>query len=857
MKRFFTLFAFVLIVIGAQGSATTDREIVSIIDMFNYTWNEDESLVRNADGSITFTSVSWGGMAAWMEGEMPDDWSEYEKLVFEFAEPTSVNAQGFVQTVYEEFRFLGDVGVTRLECQFEGADVSAVKQVALQTSAPSSITITAIYLVKKVKEESEGAFESANSAVKNMGIGWNLWNTLDSHSGGADWGITTPEGWETCWGNAVTKPELMKMVRKAGFSAVRVPVTWYPHMDDDGKVDPAWMKRVHEVVDYVVDQGMYCLLNVHHDGDRWIKAEEANYQENHERFEFLWRQIAEEFKDYDQHLIFEGFNELTDKNNAFVLPTDEYGEEYRQGAFKAINAYAQSFVDAVRSTGGNNLERNLLVNIYSACMAPTDWGAEPLEMMEIPKDATNDHVIFGVHCYWMGGNNDVDGIIRNINVHFTARGIPTIVGEWGAFNEGDNHFESHHAYFLKRSKAHGIATFLWGSVCGGVLRRLPAVEKPEEVEAVMKAYYGDSYEPRLLGIEDYEYKGVDVSYDYLWAELDLCNKLLSLDEYKGIRVELENAEDLIVKVYGEADGKVQYCGISSAMQTFIFNKSELGDSILGITLQNTKDGANEAKIHYVYLIRNDDTEDTLSFVDFSVYHGCSLEPIIPRKQVEQTAAFHGLWSELNIYYDDIPLKLKNYKGIRLELAELPVNDTFHIKVYGDEGLKEDYLPLEGAKTTILFNTDLFNSEINRVTLQYAQEGDEQVRVLGAWLIRNDGTEEFSDITPYWGCELFESSKLKGDANRDGVVDIADVMITVYKILAKPVPDFHMEEADINQDGIIDITDVMGIVNILLGKPLLQHPHITSGTTADSPILLETARYIPNETPPKKRLCPFY
>ena len=99
-------------VMGAQGSATTDREIVSIIDMFNYTWNEDESLIRNADGSITFTSVSWGGMAAWMEGEMPDDWSEYEKLVFEFAEPTSVNAQGFVQTVYEEFRFLGDVGVT-------------------------------------------------------------------------------------------------------------------------------------------------------------------------------------------------------------------------------------------------------------------------------------------------------------------------------------------------------------------------------------------------------------------------------------------------------------------------------------------------------------------------------------------------------------------------------------------------------------------------------------------------------------------------------------------------------------------------------------------------------------------------
>lgn len=102
-------------------------------------------------------------------------------------------------------------------------------------------------------------FESATEAVKNMKIGWNLCNTLDAVGEASD--LKTPQDWEQCWGNPVTKPELMKMIRKAGFNVIRVPVTWYPHMDTDGKVDAEWMKRVHEVVDYVIDQGMYCILN--------------------------------------------------------------------------------------------------------------------------------------------------------------------------------------------------------------------------------------------------------------------------------------------------------------------------------------------------------------------------------------------------------------------------------------------------------------------------------------------------------------------------------------------------------------------------------------------------------------------
>ena len=114
-------------------------------------------------------------------------------------------------------------------------------------------------------------FETAAQAVTNMGLGWNLGNTLDANSQQvAD--INNPAYWgqqdltsENCWGQYTTRPELLAMLKDAGFGAIRVPVTWYNHMDKDGNVDAAWMKRVHQVVDYVVGQGLYCLLNVHHD----------------------------------------------------------------------------------------------------------------------------------------------------------------------------------------------------------------------------------------------------------------------------------------------------------------------------------------------------------------------------------------------------------------------------------------------------------------------------------------------------------------------------------------------------------------------------------------------------------------
>ena len=130
-------------------------------------------------------------------------------------------------------------------------------------------------------------FETAYEAVANMGVGWNLGNTLDpvwsGETDGRDW-----RRWETGWGQTVTQPELMTMMRDAGFGAIRVPVTWGVHMDADGKVYDEWMNRVNEVVDYVLDAGLYCIINVHHDTGAdeqtaWLVASSQGYEDEKEK----------------------------------------------------------------------------------------------------------------------------------------------------------------------------------------------------------------------------------------------------------------------------------------------------------------------------------------------------------------------------------------------------------------------------------------------------------------------------------------------------------------------------------------------------------------------------------------------
>ena len=681
------------------------------------------------------------------------------------------------------------------------------------------LSIIYIFLMSLSIEAQNAEFETATEAIKNMKVGWSLWNTLDCHASLAS--VYNPANYkslETAWGNPKTKPELMKMLRKAGFNAIRVPVTWFPYMDEDGNVDSRWMKRVHEVVDYVIDQGMYCMLNVHHDtGDGdfcWIKADETNYKKNRKRFENLWRQIAEEFKDYDEHLLFEGYNEMVDIWSSWGRPYSfsewsetkpgvweptGHDEAIERSIYNALNNYAQSFVNAVRSTGGNNKTRNLVVNTYAAWTEPGE--DYPLAKFKLPDDETQGHIAFQVHYYpdiSIKGHaeKETERYLSIWNERIKTLHAPLVIGEW-AMEESTEEGLSYPIYFLKNTALYDIATFSFGAMPSFNDRSLPAFKYPEYVRAMMKGYYGEDYEPTLLSEDDYNYH-VNVSYDYIYAELRMydegeLHQYLDLNEYKGIRIELGNNDGVGVKAYGEADGKEQYFLMSSPEETFYFDKSELGNKIKSITLQNWKEGRNETKILHAYLIKKDGMEESIDINQYHIYHDCEYEIIAQRKQYIHTVAYDGQWSELFLFNDDIPLKLKNYKGIRLELAEKPKEGTYHIKVYGDGNQKEDYLSLTGTSTTILFNTDIFSSEINRVTLQTDIDGKSNLKVISAWLIRQDGTEEYSDLSPFWGCEIISKT--------DYVTGIKPIIVTPIDNASHRIYNLNGQRLEKPQKGI--------------------------------------------------------
>ena len=375
------------------------------------------------------------------------------------------------------------------------------------------------------------AWETAASAVLKMGPGWNLGNTLDTNSGSVDnmwieaYTDRSPTAYETGWGQPVTTRQLIHMCKEAGFKSIRVPVTWYPHMGTvtvtletgpDGKVyphwdkstwkgydvDPAWMARVKEVVDYVIDEGMYCILNVHHDtGDAttaWLVAD--GYEAAEARYTALWEQIAGTFKDYGDHLLFESYNEMLDSYGSWCFASfatpDRYDAQVAASSYAGINNYAKRFVETVRASGGNNMKRNLVVNTYGACSGDGTWNThlkEPLTQFQLPE--APGHIAVQVHSYWEADKfaeqqADIDQLFKNLDTHIIRRlGVPVIIGEWGGGVGEDTDANVRFAgYFSSKAKEAGVAALWWMSLSDGEDRSVPKWTMPRTKDAILKPY---------------------------------------------------------------------------------------------------------------------------------------------------------------------------------------------------------------------------------------------------------------------------------------------------------------------------------------------------------------------------------
>ena len=322
---------------------------------------------------------------------------------------------------------------------------------------------------------------TSQQLIKEMKIGWNLGNSLDVCEADTDGDgkvNQTPKPGkkvdETLWGNVETTQKLFDSLKKDGINAVRIPVTWRDHIIDKKKntIDPAWMNRVEEVVRYAYTNGMYVIINLHHDGGgdldfgAWIRSAskgDKTKTEVFERYKTLWTQIASRFQNYSDYLIFESMNEVgfddMEKNKAFAL----------------LNEFNQTFVDTVRSSGGNNAKRHLLIAGYWTDIEKTCTGIEN-GTFKMPKDTIKDREILSVHYYtpWQfcttnqqntwGSKEEIKqmhDLIDQLDKTCVKKEIPVIVGEYG-FGPNDpvscRYFVEN---FVKYTYDKGIASFLW------------------------------------------------------------------------------------------------------------------------------------------------------------------------------------------------------------------------------------------------------------------------------------------------------------------------------------------------------------------------------------------------------------
>lgn len=405
----------------------------------------------------------------------------------------------------------------------QSQNVSSYADIKAESSVTSTASTTAAEHTSKSTESSTDTTKASENKpsqiagkmrnitsqqlVEDMTFGWNLGNTLDVCQADRDGDGKINEHVEagekvdeTLWGNPKATKELFTSLKKNGVNAVRIPVTWRDHMDSNGNIDREWMDRVQQVVDYAYSQGMYVIINVHHDGGgdpkfgAWIIEESQNdYNTFMKKYKNVWKQIAERFKNYSDYLIFESMNEVG---------FDTLYNKNKADAYNLINKINQDFVDIIRATGGNNAKRHLLIAGYY-----TDIERTCDSLYKMPDDKAG-RCILSVHYYtpWdfctcdikhtWGTNSEVwqmETLIGKMKKNFVDKGIPVIIGEYAASGSDLSSCIFFIEKLNKLCSDYGIATFIWDNG-RQVNRKTYKWRTPQYLEALKRATSGKDYE---------------------------------------------------------------------------------------------------------------------------------------------------------------------------------------------------------------------------------------------------------------------------------------------------------------------------------------------------------------------------
>ena len=282
--------------------------------------------------------------------------------------------------------------------------------------------------------------------VHEMELGINLGNTFES----AGFSAMTVTAYETAWGSPVITPKMIEGYAECGFGVLRIPVAWSNLMGDDYTINEKYLTRVKSVVNCALNAGLYVILNIHWDGGWWTgfavpeEKDECMY-----KYERIWTQLTEAFRDYGDYLMFESLNE----EGCWDTIWNRWGgSEGKDVAFGLLNEINQKFVDIVRASGGNNEQRHLLIAGYATDI---EWTCD--EFFKMPNDPAGRMAV-SVHYYtpstfaildqdaeWgkvqtnWGTDAEYEELNRNMDMmkeHFVDKGIPVIIGEYGSVTRG-------------------------------------------------------------------------------------------------------------------------------------------------------------------------------------------------------------------------------------------------------------------------------------------------------------------------------------------------------------------------------------------------------------------------------------
>ena len=396
--------------------------------------------------------------------------------------------------------------VTALLCTIMMILAASVSGQAMAENGDKTIVIPVIEAMKKFELPDNEAMRF----MRELKTGWDLGNTFDAYDD-QGWFKGEEPTMETAWHRDRTTRELIAALKEAGFNVIRIPVSWHNHVDENCRIHPDWIARVKEVAGWAVEEGMYAIINVHHDNSlKFFYPDSEHYEQSAAYLSAIWTQMAEAFAEFDDHVILESMNEPRLVGKGSLEWTFNPASAESRDAAECINRLNQLFVDTIRAAGGNNATRYLAVPGYSG----SPYGVTN-DYFRMPEDPAENRIILEVHAYtpYDFALNDGAGSYSSFSLDeqrkiqeiasfmnslynkFIVQGIPVIIDEYGAMNKKGNLQDrvDWTAYYVCAASARGMTCCWWdNNVSTGNGERFGIINRktgewifPEIVEAIM------------------------------------------------------------------------------------------------------------------------------------------------------------------------------------------------------------------------------------------------------------------------------------------------------------------------------------------------------------------------------------